>query len=155
MAVAGKLSDQLGAMAIIDELRYRKMVVDEHLNLAQRRAEVAQRIGEYYEAQNISVDDGLIEQGVRAYFDRRLVFEPGPDHPGARAEALKYVASERERERNADADAGGGYPGASAVVASEPQPADPVSVWFGRLGKAWGYLKISAVCCLALGFYNN
>jgi hypothetical protein len=85
----------------------------------------------------------------------RLVFEPGPDHPGARAEALKYVASERERERNADADAGGGYAGSSAVVASEPESADPVSVWFGRLGKAWGYLKISAVCCLALGFYNN
>ncbi|WP_455894051.1 DUF6384 family protein [Pseudomonas palmensis] len=69
------LSEQLGAMAVVDQLRHQQMQVQEHLNLPQRRAEVAERIRTYYHAQGIAYDDALIEQGVRAFFARRLAFE--------------------------------------------------------------------------------
>lgn len=69
------LSEQLGAMAVVDQLRHQQMQVQEHLNLPQRRAEVAERIRTYYQAQGIAYDDALIEQGVRAFFARRLAFE--------------------------------------------------------------------------------
>lgn len=69
------LSEQLGAMAVVDQLRHQQMQVQEHLNLPQRRAEVAERIRTYYQVQGITYDDALIEQGVRAFFARRLAFE--------------------------------------------------------------------------------
>jgi len=69
------LSEQLGAMAVVDQLRHQQMQVQEPLNLPQRRAEVAERIRTYYQAQGIAYDDALIEQGVRAFFARRLAFE--------------------------------------------------------------------------------
>jgi len=93
--MAGSLSEQLGAMAIIDELRHRQMVVDEHLDLPRRREEVAARIREYYAANRLAVDDELIAEGVRAYFAQRLEFEPGPGDPAEREKALQYVAAQR------------------------------------------------------------
>lgn len=69
------LSEQLGAMALVDDLRHRDMVVQQHLDLPERRAEVMKRVREYYAARQIEVDEATIEQGVTAYFDRRLTFE--------------------------------------------------------------------------------
>lgn len=69
------LSEQLGAMAVVDQLRHQQMQVQEHLNLPQRRAEVASRIRSYYQSHGIAFDDALIEQGVRDFFARRLSFE--------------------------------------------------------------------------------
>lgn len=69
------LTDQIGAMGIIDDLRHRKMRVLEHLDLKQRREDVARRIREFYQGQGIAVDDAVLDEGVRAYFDRRLTFE--------------------------------------------------------------------------------
>lgn len=69
------LSEQLGAMAVVDQLRHQQMQVQEHLNLPQRRAEVAERIRSYYQSHGIDYDDALIEQGVRDFFARRLAFE--------------------------------------------------------------------------------
>jgi|EP01034_Spumella_vulgaris_P030573 hypothetical protein len=93
--MAGSLSEQLGAMAIIDELRHRQMVVEEHLDLPRRREEVAGRIREYYAANRLAVDDELIAEGVRAYFAQRLEFEPGPADAAEREKALQYVAAQR------------------------------------------------------------
>lgn len=70
-----RLREQMGAMALIDEMRHRQMVVQEHLDLPRRREEVARRIREYYRSQNIQVADELVEQGVRTYFDKRLSYE--------------------------------------------------------------------------------
>lgn len=95
MAAKGSLGEQLGAMAIVDELRHKQMVVDEHLDLPKRRAEVAQRIRDYYAAHRLAVDDELIEQGVRAYFAQRLEFEPGPGDDAERDKALQYIAAQR------------------------------------------------------------
>lgn len=70
-----RLREQMGAMALIDEMRHRQMVVQEHLDLPRRREEVARRIRDYYRSQNIEVEDELVEQGVRTYFDKRLSYE--------------------------------------------------------------------------------
>lgn len=71
----GSLSEQMGAIAVVDALRLQQRQVQEHLDLPQRRAEVAERIRSHYRHQGTTCDDALIEQGVRAFFARRLVFE--------------------------------------------------------------------------------
>ncbi|HEX7635380.1 MAG TPA: DUF6384 family protein [Noviherbaspirillum sp.] len=73
-----RLRDQMGAMALIDEMRHKQMIVQEHLDLPKRREEVARRIREYYRSQNIEVSDELVEQGVRSYFEKRLTYEASP-----------------------------------------------------------------------------
>lgn len=93
--MAGALSEQLGAMSIIDDLRHQQMVVAEHLDLPRRRADVEQRIRDYYAAHNIPVDDALIAQGVRAYFDGRLEFRPAA--PGKLAGLLSRLYTARSR----------------------------------------------------------
>lgn len=76
-----RLSEQLGAMARVDQLRHQQQEVDEHLSLPQRRAEVAARIREYYQSNGIQFSDTLIDQGVREFFASRLVFEAPPLGP--------------------------------------------------------------------------
>lgn len=73
-----RLRDQMGAMALIDEMRHKQMIVQEHLDLPKRREEVVRRIREYYQSQNIAVNDELVEQGVRSYFEGRLTYEAPP-----------------------------------------------------------------------------
>lgn len=72
----GSITDQMGAMAVVDELRHRRLEIEQHLDINTRRAEVAERIRAYYDSQGIKCDDVLIEEGVRAYFKQRLVFQP-------------------------------------------------------------------------------
>ncbi|RON00701.1 DUF6384 family protein [Pseudomonas brassicacearum] len=69
------LSEQLGAMAFVDELRQQQKQVQEHLDLPRRRAEIAEHIRIYYLSNDIAFDDDLIEQGVRQVFAHRLMFE--------------------------------------------------------------------------------
>lgn len=71
----GTFSEQMGAMALVDELRLQQRQMQEHLDLPRRREEVAERIRGYYQRQGIACDDALIEQGVREFFARRLMFE--------------------------------------------------------------------------------
>lgn len=72
------LSEQLGAMARVDQLRHQQDEVDRHLSLPQRRAEVAARIREYYQNNGIQFTQAQIDQGVREFFANRLVFEAPP-----------------------------------------------------------------------------
>lgn len=72
------LSEQMGAMAFVDELRHQQKQVQEHLDLPRRRAEIAERIRAYYLSNNIAFDADLIEQGVRQVFAHRLMFEAQP-----------------------------------------------------------------------------
>lgn len=71
----GALSEQMGAMALVDQLRLQQRQVQDHLDLPRRRDEVAGRIRTYYQSQGIACDDALIDQGVRAFFAERLVFQ--------------------------------------------------------------------------------
>lgn len=83
------LRDQMGAMALIDEMRHKQMIVREHLDMPKRREEVARRIREYYQRQNIAVNDELVEQGVRAYFEKRLTYEA--PHAGTLSSLLARI----------------------------------------------------------------
>lgn len=74
----GRLTDQMGAMALVDDLRHRRMEIEEHLDLPKREAEVAERIRAYYKSQGIDCDDDLVDEGVREFFRHRLVFEAPP-----------------------------------------------------------------------------
>lgn len=74
----GLFADQMGAMALVDELRHRQMEIREHLDIHRREAEVAERIRAYYRSQGIECDDDLVAQGVREFFNQRLVFEAPP-----------------------------------------------------------------------------
>jgi len=69
------LTEQMGAMALIDELRHAQIEVQKHLDLPVRRQAVAARIREYYQAKGIEFDDSLVDQGVREYFASRLTYE--------------------------------------------------------------------------------
>lgn len=72
------LSEQLGALARVDQLRHQQNEVDQYLSLPQRRAEVAARIREYYRSNAIEFSDAQVDQGVREFFASRLVFEAPP-----------------------------------------------------------------------------
>lgn len=89
------LRDQLGALAVIDDMRHRDMMVQEHLDLPKRRAEVIQRVREFYAARGVEVDDPTIEMGVRAYFDRRLTFEAPDLTPMQERLARMYITRQR------------------------------------------------------------
>lgn len=89
------LSEQIGAMAHIDDLRHRQLAVQEHLNLPARRQDVAKLLRVYYDSQNIVVDDGLIEQGIRQYFARRLAYEAPPLGRIEQRLALLYISRSR------------------------------------------------------------
>ena len=73
-----KVSDQLGAMAIVEELRRNQQLIDQNLAFPKQREQVVQRIREHYAAQGQQVSDELIEQGVRQYFMSRLDFSHPP-----------------------------------------------------------------------------
>lgn len=70
-----RLTDHVGALALVDDLRHQQNLVDELIDLPRRREEVVKMLRAHYDRQGIPVDDRLIDAGVRAYFDRRLRFE--------------------------------------------------------------------------------
>jgi hypothetical protein len=153
--VAGALSEQLGAMAFIDELRHKQMVVDEHLDLPRRREEVAARIREFYAAQNIVVDDDLIDQGVKAWFSQRLQFEPGREDLITREEASEYIDRQRSKQQAAQVK-----PQAVRYANHQPGGGTLVSNWWTRLffdtnliKRAIGLIAVSL--CLAYVVYGT
>lgn len=89
------LTEQMGAMALIDELRHTQMEVQKHLDLPARRKAVAERIREFYRAKGIDVDDGVVERGVREYFASRLTYEARQTGPLQSALARLYVTRRR------------------------------------------------------------
>ncbi|MBK5144173.1 hypothetical protein I2494_10665 [Budviciaceae bacterium BWR-B9] len=70
-----KLSDQLGAMAIIDDLYQQQIALEEQLNPVGLRRKIAKKIKEYYQSRGMDIQDELIEQGVNEWFSDRLRFQ--------------------------------------------------------------------------------
>ncbi|KNH43690.1 DUF6384 family protein [Pseudomonas lini] len=85
------LTDQMGAMALIDELRHSQMEVQKHLDLPERRRAVAERIREFYKAKGVDVQAGLVEQGVKDYFAARLTYDAPPIGPVTRLLTRVYI----------------------------------------------------------------
>ena len=69
-----KLSEQLGAMAIIDELYQKQQLLLEHLDRDVLRDRLKENIRNYYQTKGQSIDDSLIEKGINLWFDKRLLF---------------------------------------------------------------------------------
>lgn len=70
------IREQVGALEIIDRMRHEQVVIEENLNLPQRREAVAQKIKAHYQANGIQVSQEMIDEGVRRFFDNRFTFEP-------------------------------------------------------------------------------
>ena len=69
-----KLSEQLGAMAIIDELYQKQQLLLEHLDRDVLRDRLKENIRNYYQTKGQFIDDSLIEKGINLWFDKRLRF---------------------------------------------------------------------------------
>lgn len=69
-----KLSDQLGAMAIIDELYQKQQLLLEHLDRDELRHNLEESIKAFYQARGQNVDDKIIDEGINRWFDNRLRF---------------------------------------------------------------------------------
>ncbi|WP_392561195.1 DUF6384 family protein [Orbus sturtevantii] len=69
-----KLSDQLGAMAIIDELYQKQQLLLEHLDRDKLRHNLAEKIIDYYQTKGFVVDNKIIDDGINLWFDNRLRF---------------------------------------------------------------------------------
>jgi hypothetical protein len=69
------LSEQMGAMGVVDELRHRQLLVQDLLNLPERRTEVVRRLSDYYQSRNIEVSSDVLDKGVKEYFSKRLMFD--------------------------------------------------------------------------------
>ena len=69
-----KLSEQLGAMAIIDELYQKQQLLLEHLDRNVLRDKLKENIKNYYQTKGQFIDDSLIEKGINLWFDKRLRF---------------------------------------------------------------------------------
>lgn len=90
-----KLSDQLGAMAIIDSLYAQQIALEEHLNLPELRQRIASRIREYYQQNGVSINDELIEQGVASWFANRLRYQAPEPTFLQKSGAFLYMTSGR------------------------------------------------------------
>lgn len=69
------LRHQVASIALIDDLRHRQRLVEEHLDLPGQRRLIENKISEYYAATGVVVSPGLIKEGVAEYFSGRLQFE--------------------------------------------------------------------------------
>lgn len=74
-----KLSDQLGAMAIIDELYQKQQLLLEHLDRETLHRNLQRDIKSYYQTQGLPINDETIEKGIKLWFDKRLRFN-APSH---------------------------------------------------------------------------
>lgn len=86
------LTEQMGAMALIDEMRHQRSEVQKHLDLPQHRQAVAERIREFYRTKGVEVEDALVQQGVSDFFATRLIHEAPPLRAWEKALAVAYVS---------------------------------------------------------------
>ncbi|WP_191488570.1 DUF6384 family protein [Pseudomonas sp. FEN] len=90
------LTEQMGAMALIDEMRFSQAELQKQLNLPKHRQLVAEQIREFYRAKGIAVEDALVEEGVRNFFANRLTYQASaPVAPLTRLLARAYITRRR------------------------------------------------------------
>jgi hypothetical protein len=66
------IRDQVGVMAIIDQVRHQQSAHDEYLSLNAQKETVRQRVADYYTSQGITVSDAVIDEGIKAWFADRF-----------------------------------------------------------------------------------
>lgn len=66
------IRDQVGVMAIIDQVRHQQSAHDEYLSLNAQKETVRQRVTDYYTSQGITVSDAVIDEGIKEWFSDRF-----------------------------------------------------------------------------------
>lgn len=66
------IRDQVGVMAIIDQVRHQQSAHDEYLSLNAQKETVRQRVTDYYTSQGITVSDAVIDEGIKKWFSDRF-----------------------------------------------------------------------------------
>lgn len=69
------LTDQIGAMSIVDKLRFQTHRVQDFMNIAEQKAQLVQKIAAGYRAEGVNVSSDVIEQGVEEWYKNRLTFK--------------------------------------------------------------------------------
>lgn len=73
--MSSTLSDQIGAMSIVDKLRFQTHRVQDFMNIAEQKAQLVQKIAAGYRAEGVTVSTETIEQGVEEWYKNRLTFK--------------------------------------------------------------------------------
>lgn len=72
--MASTLTDQIGAMSIVDRLRLEGSRVQDYLNTAVHKAVLVEKIQTAYQAEGKAVTRAVIEEGVEQWYSNRLTF---------------------------------------------------------------------------------
>lgn len=69
------LADQVGAMGVVDRLRFENHRVQDYMNTAAQKARLIEKIAAGYAAEGTTVPYEIIQQGVDQWYQSRLVFK--------------------------------------------------------------------------------
>jgi hypothetical protein len=69
------LVDQVGAMGVVDRLRFESHRVQDYMNTAAQKAQLVEKIAAGYAAEGTVVPVEIIQQGVDQWYQNRLVFK--------------------------------------------------------------------------------
>lgn len=66
------LIDQIGAMSIVDKLRFQTDRVQDYMNTSEQKSKLIEKITSGYKAEGAEVPASVIEEGVNQWYERRL-----------------------------------------------------------------------------------
>lgn len=85
------ITDQIGAMSIVDKLRFESHRVQDYMNTAEQKARLIEKIAAGYRKEGADVSPAVIEEGVDQWYQNRLLFKE--------SELPWYLAAYISRER--------------------------------------------------------
>lgn len=68
------LTDQIGAMGVVDKLRFESRRVQDYMNTAEQKALLVEKIAAGYKAEGTDVSPAVIQEGVEQWYQNRLAF---------------------------------------------------------------------------------
>lgn len=72
------LTDQIGAMAIVDKLRFDSHRVQDFMNTTEQKAVLIEKIAQGYRNEGATVSADVIEEGVNQWYQNRLTLNAEP-----------------------------------------------------------------------------
>lgn len=69
------ITDQVGAMSIVDKLRFESHRVQDYMNTAEQKARLIEKIAAGYRKEGADVSPAVIEEGVDQWYQNRLLFK--------------------------------------------------------------------------------
>lgn len=77
-APADKLDELMMAMDVVDTLRHQEGLVEKEFAQEGRDATLKERLRRLYESQGLTVDDRILDEGIRALKEARFTYTPTP-----------------------------------------------------------------------------